>query len=116
MFTMFRSFDTAPVSYLEGAGDRRVLRIPLAGFAPEEVEVRVVGQELRVAASRAGSVVIARRYSLPVGVDRDAVQASMLNGLLTVELSRNSYERVVPVALAESATAAAALQAPTGDE
>jgi HSP20 family protein len=66
------------------------LRIPLPGFAPEDVHVEVVDRSLHVRASeRDGEAEVARYeqiVTLPASVDASRITASMKHGLLDITL------------------------------
>jgi HSP20 family protein len=76
-----------------------VLRAPVAGFKPEEVEVKLLGNELTVhaehkeeAKEKGGRT---RRYGrfermvrLPAGIDPAKVEAHLRNGMLEIHLPR----------------------------
>ncbi|KAB1437254.1 Hsp20/alpha crystallin family protein [Pseudodesulfovibrio senegalensis] len=89
------------------------LRLDLPGVALEDVAVEIRGNELLVygvrrsgseSSSNAFHVLerpcgpFARRFSLPVAVDRDSVCARLKHGVLTVTVERKSAERrIIPV-------------------
>jgi HSP20 family protein len=93
-------FRTLPSWEWEEGEKEVVLRAPVAGFAPEEVEVKLLGDELSVRAehreeakgkengreTRYGR--IERLVTLPAGVDPARIEAHLRNGMLEIHLPR----------------------------
>lgn len=92
-------FGTLPGWEWEEGEKEVVLRAPVAGFKPEEVEVKLVGNELTVRAehreeakekggrrSRYGR--FERMLTLPTGIDPAKVEAHLRNGMLEIHLPR----------------------------
>jgi len=94
-----------------------VLRLEVAGIAPEDLSLTLSGQELVVQGRRRlpppeGTVrvlqhevptgVFERRFLLPLAVDAEAVKARCLKGVLEVELPKPTARRI-PVKIAGAA-------------
>jgi HSP20 family protein len=92
-------FEALPGWEWEEGEKEVVLRAPVAGFRPEEVEVKLLGNELSVRAehkeeakekgartSRFGRV--ERMITLPTGVDPAKAEAHLRNGMLEIHLPR----------------------------
>jgi HSP20 family protein len=97
----------SPVCDAYQTRDALVLCLELPGLEQEQIELRLDGDELVVEGERQMSRHeaseqfhrveraygrFARRFRLPSGVDRDAVQASYRDGVLRVTLPRHDGE------------------------
>jgi HSP20 family protein len=121
---MRRGFDTlleaykTPVSFRPAAdfyetAQGLVLRLELAGVAPEDVSLILTGHELRVRGRRRPPAsegirrfvhlemafgIFERRFMLPIAVDPEGVEARYVDGILEVHLPRKaSGTRTIPV-------------------
>jgi len=98
---------------LEDQGDKCLLRAELPGFEPDEIELKVSGNTLSIAAEhkeerkdkhsavyRHGSY--QRHFTVPKGIVKDAVEARYHNGVLEVELPKSEASNVkrIPVSTA----------------
>jgi HSP20 family protein len=68
-----------------------LLMADMPGVHAESLAVEVEGNELRV--SGANGVTYERRFRLPRGIDRDAAHATLVDGVLTVQISKPEGER-----------------------
>ena len=95
------------------------VRLPLAGYRPDEVDLSVEGHQLSVHAHSEGNDdgwreerSYARIFILPEGVDAAGTTAALENGLLTVRLPRREDAKPVKIAVTGSARQIMASDAP----
>jgi len=90
-----------------------VLRLELAGVKPDQLSLSLAGQELVVTGRRQppppedirrfihlemGFGAFERRFSLPIAIDPEGVQARFLDGILEINLPRKAPQvRQIPV-------------------
>ncbi|HLD48635.1 MAG TPA: Hsp20/alpha crystallin family protein [Desulfobaccales bacterium] len=121
---MRRGFDTlleaykTPVSFRPAAdfyenAQGLVLRLELAGVAAADVSLTLTGHELRVRGRRRPPApegirrfvhleiafgIFERRFTLPIAVDPQGVEARYVDGVLEVHLPRKAHQtRTIPV-------------------
>lgn len=108
-FPVAREFYEIPEWETEETENALILRVPLPGFAVEEVNLTVLNERLTVRAehrveAKEGETPrehrrIERTVLLPEGVDAEHIEATYRNGLLEVRLPRvpAATPRAIPV-------------------
>ena len=93
-----------PVVSIENEESRVVLTAELPGFGPEDIDIQIEENLLTLKALERGKkkkdedrVVFEKSFVLSDDLKRDGIEASMKNGLLTLELSRK--EKPAPLAI-----------------
>lgn len=99
----------APEFAWRDTADAYELAIVLAGVAPERIGLEAAGRSLTVEIREKEGVDAARRltFSLPAGIETDAISASAENGILAIRLPKHPSvaPRRIPVSAVSSAPA-----------
>lgn len=92
---------------VHATNDKLALELDLPGVKAQDISVEVEGDVLRIRGERKGrqadagkrSGVFSWAYQLPDGYDTDALQASLNDGVLTVEIPRHpkAMARKIPI-------------------
>ena len=106
-------------------GDKFVLEADLPGFAPGDVEIVAAPERLTLKGKRKAAndksalhrerndYAFERRFELPRGIDLEAVEAKLDNGVLTVTLPKRAADR--PRTIAVHTTPDAATNVPAAE-
>ena len=110
---------------VHATNDKLALELDLPGVKAQDISVEIEGDALRIRGERKGrhdetgkrSGVFSWAYQLPNGYDTDAMQASLEDGILTVEIPRHpkAMARKVPI-LTNTAEAKEAKQLGSSNE
>jgi HSP20 family protein len=98
-FTVDAAFDFVPAAHVDELEDKFLIQVDVPGVAKEDVKIRLESRILEVKGERKGYGKFQKSFSLPDGIQVDAIKAEHKDGVLTINIPKTELAKAREIAI-----------------